>query len=118
VLHASTTRNCLPVSRNSDLADGVTGAASVDVSIASVGGATHHRRKGSNGHSNSCSSARSVGGTRRKKDRLPGKTGDAGRMTGAAAPGTTSGPAGKPSLMDRLSPRKDADWDGKSGIGD
>jgi hypothetical protein len=100
------------------LADGGTGAASADVPIAGVGGATHHRRKGSNGSSSSSSSAKSVEGTRRKKDRLPRKTGNTGRATGAAAPGTTSGQAGKPGLVDRLNPRKDADGDGKAGIGD
>jgi hypothetical protein len=101
------------------LADGGTGAASADDPIAGVGGATHHRRQGSNGSSSSSSSAKSVEGTRRKEeDRLPRKTGDAGGVTGAAAPGTTSGQAGKPSLMDRLNPRKDADGDGKAGIGD
>jgi hypothetical protein len=100
------------------LADRGMGAAGADVSIAGVGGATHHCRKGSNSSSSSSSSAKSVEGTQRKKDRLPKKAGDAGGVTGAAAPGTTSAQVGKPSLMDRLNPRKDADGDGKAGIGD
>lgn len=97
-----------------------TGMAGAGVAGAGVGTAAHRHRRGSNS-SYSSSSDESVGGTRRKKDKLSRKAVGAG---GAAVGGTTgtagtdTGKTTKPSLMERLDPRKDADRDGKAGIGD
>jgi hypothetical protein len=98
---------------------GVAGAG-VAAAGAGAGAAAHHHRRGSNS-SYSSSSDESVGGTRRKKDKLSRKAVGAGGVTGAGHTGTTGAGTGqttKPSLMDRLDPRKDADRDGKAGIGD
>lgn len=96
------------------------GALGAGVGAASVGAAAHqHRRRGSNSSSSS-SSDESVGGTRRKKDKLSRKPVGGGMAgsgtTGSHVSGNDSGRT-KPSLMDRLNPRKDADGDGKAGFG-